>query len=74
MSGIAHVLPSVSFPQVLRVLRLTKLLRLLRGMRIFHRIEMRVAIDYGKLALFQSLLAVLLTAHWSACIWALQVT
>jgi hypothetical protein len=57
----------------LRVLRLAKLFRLLRGLRIFHRAEMRYAIDYGQLALVQAMGMVMLVCHWSACVWALQV-
>lgn len=56
--------------RVLRVLRLAKLLRLLRGSRIFSRLEMRYSIDYGRLALIQSFLQLLVTIHWSACAWS----
>ena len=60
--------------RTLRVLRLAKLLRLLRGMRIFRRIELRVGFDYSRLALVQSMTNVLIVAHWSACLWSLQVS
>jgi len=60
--------------RVLRVLRLSKLLRLLRGVRIFRRFELRWGIDYGRLALVQSMVTLMVVAHWSACAWALQTT
>ena len=60
--------------RVLRVLRLVKLLRLLRGMRIFKRWETRLSIDYSMLSLVQSVVLVLMVAHWSACFWMLQAS
>merc|ERR1711959_637010 len=39
--------------KVVRLLRLLKLMRVLRGSRLFKRIEVRVAINYAKLALFR---------------------
>lgn len=55
--------------RLLRVLRLIKLLRLLRGMRILKRWETRLEINYGMLSLVQSMLFVVLFAHWSSCCW-----
>ena len=60
--------------RTLRILRLFKMLRLLRSMRLMKRWETRLRIDYGMLALAQSMLVVILFAHWSACLWMLQVS
>ena len=60
--------------RVIRVLRLFKLLRLLRGTRLLQRWETRLRINYGVLALIQSMLFVVFFAHWSACAWMLQVS
>ena len=60
--------------RIVRVLRLAKLLRLLRGTRLLQRWETRMRINYGMLALIQSMAFVVLFAHWSACCWMLQVS
>lgn len=57
----------------LRVLRLFKMLRLLRGMRLMQRWETRLTIDYGMLSLAQSMILVMIFAHWAACVWMLQI-
>jgi len=58
--------------RIFRVLRLLKLARLYRGSAVFARLEMRMTIDYGLLAIGTSLGQTLAAAHWAACIWALQ--
>ena len=60
--------------RVLRVLRLVKLLRLLRGTRLLKRWETSMRLDYGTLSLVQSMVMVVVFAHWSACVWRMQVT
>ena len=60
--------------RVLRVLRLAKLLRLLRGIRLFRQWELKLAIDYGVVAVVRSLVMVVLCCHWFACFWMLQAT
>ena len=57
----------------LRLLRLFKMLRLLRGMRLMQRWETRHQINYGALSLMQSMVIVIIFAHWSACSWMLQI-
>ena len=33
-----------------------------------------MAIDYGILQLFQSMVSVIMFAHWAACVWMVQVS
>jgi len=60
--------------RVVRVARLIKLVRLVRSSRIIKRWESRMAINYGHLALGKTLIILLLSGHWYACIWGLMCT
>jgi len=60
--------------RVVRVARLIKLVRLVRSSRIIKRWESRMAINYGHLALGKTLVILLLSGHWYACIWGLMCT
>ena len=75
MHTCTHAYPRAAKLKILRifrVLRLLKLARLYRGSAVFARLEMRMTIDYGLLAIGTSLGQTLAAAHWAACIWALQ--
>ena len=65
---------NLSALRVLRALRLVKLVRLLRGSRVLLRWEKRLSINYAYLGLIQSVTAILMSAHWFACIWGLQAS
>jgi hypothetical protein len=58
--------------RIIRVARLVKLVRLVRSSRIMKRLESRMAINYGHLSLFKSLMGVIIAAHWYACLWGLM--
>ena len=60
--------------RVVRVLRLIKLARLLRASKLLQRWQTKLNIDYATTALLRCVIGVLFTMHWSACVWALQVT
>ena len=60
--------------RVVRAARLLKLMRLVRGQRLLRRWETRVSIKYSFLSLANSMLFVVLFAHWAACAWMLQVS
>mmetsp|Transcript_11138 Transcript_11138/g.28549 ORF Transcript_11138/g.28549 Transcript_11138/m.28549 type:complete len:790 (-) Transcript_11138:107-2476(-) len=58
----------------LRALRLVKLIRLMRAQRVIARVSTRIAMPYTSLIMLGYLFAVLLAAHWYACIFALQAS
>jgi hypothetical protein len=58
--------------RVVRVIRLFKMVRLLRASRMFKRWETRFEINYNALALYRSVILVVVSAHWMACTWCLQ--
>ena len=60
--------------RVLRTLRLMKLTKLFSSLKIIKRYEVKFAINYAALSLIRCLVAMLLTAHWFACIWGLQAS
>jgi len=60
--------------RALRALRLIKLVRLARGSRMLQRWEKRISINYAYLGLIQSVVAILISSHWFACIWGLQAS
>ena len=60
--------------RVLRALRLIKLLRLARASRILRRWETRIAVSYSLLTLALNGLAMIVVAHWMACVWIIQTT
>ena len=58
--------------RAVRTLRLVKLVKLARGSRILKRWEMHVSINYSHLSLFTVVILILISCHWTACIWGLQ--
>jgi len=58
--------------RMIRMARLIKLVRLVRSSRILKRFETRMAINYGTLSLIKIGVGLLITSHWTACIWGLQ--
>lgn len=54
--------------RAVRLLRLLKLLRLLRGIRIVRRIQTEVGLSFRKFQLAQLFFAVIIAAHWIACL------
>jgi len=59
--------------KVIRLLRLLKLARMARAFRVFHHIELRMSITYGKLALLKFFGILFIISHWLACFWALTL-
>ena len=60
--------------RAVRTLRLLKLAKLARSSRVFKRWEMRMSIDYSVLTITVLLLVILLTCHWTACVWGLAAS
>ena len=60
--------------RALRALRLIKLARLLRAQRVIARWSTRVSIPQQQLTMLACLVSVVLTAHWYACVIALQAS
>ena len=60
--------------RMIRVARLIKLVRLVRSSRIMKRVESRMAINYGHLALAKCMLMIIIAAHWYSCAWGLMTT
>ena len=60
--------------RIIRILRLVKLVRLVRSSRIMKRLESRMAINYGHLALVKCLVGLIICSHWFACLWGLIAT
>ena len=58
--------------RMIRMARLIKLVRLVRSSRILKRFETRMAINYGTLSLIKVGVGLLISSHWTACIWGLQ--
>ena len=52
--------------RILRALRLMKLVKLVSGAKIIRRNEVKFAINYAMLSLFQCVLGMLLLSHWFA--------
>jgi len=65
---------SLKVLRVVRIARLIKLVRLVRSSRIMKRLESRMAINYGHLALFKCMVGLILAAHWFSCVWGLITT
>ena len=63
---------SIRTLRMLRALRLIKMIRLVRASRIFKRWETRLEINYNGFSLMQSLIGVMVLAHWMACVWTIQ--
>lgn len=60
--------------RMFRVLRLVKLARLARASRVLQHWQMKLNLSYATVAIIKCVLGVVLTMHWSACTWALQVS
>ena len=60
--------------KVLRTLRLIKLMRLARAERVFSRWESKITLTYGTQTILRCFFMLLISAHWYACIFALQAT
>ncbi len=73
-TGSSSSLGRLELLRMFRVLRLVKLVRLARASKVLQRWQTSLNIDYATVALFRCVIGVLLTTHWSACVWALQVT
>ena len=71
--GGVSALQSFTPLRLLRALRLLRLLRLSKVARILKRWETAMAVNYSTIDLLKCLLLVLLSAHWSACVWGLPV-
>ena len=65
---------SLRILRILRTLRLMKLVKLVNGMRLLRRYELKVAMNYAALSLFQCVVGTMLLSHWFACVWGLQVS
>ena len=62
-------LHSLSIVRLLRLLRLLKLMRILRTSRLIQRYRAQIDWSFGFLNLTQSMVGMLLCAHWIACMW-----
>ena len=60
--------------RMMRLLRLIKLVRLLKGSLLIRNMETHLAVNYAALDLISCLALLVICAHWSACLWALQAT
>eukprot|EP00908_Phaeocystis_cordata_P016844 Transcript_28161.p1 GENE.Transcript_28161~~Transcript_28161.p1 ORF type:complete len:808 (-),score=261.71 Transcript_28161:1095-3518(-) len=60
--------------KAVRTLRLLKLVKLARGSRVFKRWEMKISINYKALSLCSILVIIVLTCHWTACLWGLAAS
>ena len=60
--------------RVLRIFRLVKLVRLIRASRVFNRWKSKINVTHASLTMMECLLTVLLSAHWYACIMALEAS
>jgi len=65
---------NMSILRVLRVIRLVKLVRLVRASRLYERWKTRVALSYATTTTLQMISMLLLSAHWYACIMALEAS
>ena len=65
---------NMSMLRVLRVLRLVKLVRLVRASRLYERWKTRITLSTGGQSMLSAAVLVLVTAHWYACVIALQAS
>ena len=64
----------VSVLRALRVVRIFKLVRLVRASRVFQRWKSKINISYGTQTLLQCSFILFFSAHWYACIIALDAS
>lgn len=69
----SNALTNLKLARVLRLFRLLKLFRIIKGATIFRRWESKMTITYGLLSLLNFFIAVLLMAHWIACVFRMVV-
>lgn len=55
--------------KIVRLLRLWKLARMVRAVRLLRRVQERMSVTYGTMALIKSFILLLLVVHWLACVW-----
>jgi hypothetical protein len=60
--------------RTLRCIRLVKLVRLVRASRVFMRIKAQLTLSIAQMAVMQIFFMLLGSAHWFACIMALQAS
>ena len=60
--------------RTLRCIRLVKLVRLVRASRVFMRIKAQLTLSIAQIAVMQIFFMLLGSAHWYACIMALQAS
>ena len=60
--------------RVIRLLRLIKLMRIFKSSRIFKRIQAQSGISFSTWALIKFLVIVVVSMHWTACIWGIAPT
>ena len=75
--GLALNSPAFSDLKILRVirlLRLIKLARIFKSSRIFKRIQAQSGLSFSTWALIKFLVIVIISMHWTACVWGIAPT
>ncbi len=75
--GLAMNSPEFSDLKILRVirlLRLIKLARIFKSSRIFKRIQAQSGLSFSTWALIKFLVIVIISMHWTACVWGIAPT
>ena len=65
---------NMSILRVLRCLRLVKLVRLIRASRVYERWKTKISLSHAQMTWVQIFVAIILSAHWGACIMSLQAS
>ena len=60
--------------RVIRLLRLIKLARIFKSSRIFKRIQAQSGLSFSTWALIKFLVIVIVSMHWTACVWGIAPT
>jgi hypothetical protein len=68
--GLAHL----KGLRVLRLLRLVKLVRILKASQMIQRWERRAHLSHAQAQLIKFGAAIVVVAHWLACVWCVQLT
>ena len=74
MNGEAGSSAFLSKMRVLRIFRLVKLVRLIRASRVFNKWKSKINVTHATLTMMECLLTVLISAHWYACVMALEAS
>jgi hypothetical protein len=69
VSSSSHSLGGVKIAKVFRILRIFKLLRLLKMQKIVHQIRELTTVNPSTILILQTLIAILVTWHWTACVY-----